>query len=174
VKYIADNFLYAEQQVKNILSEERFKHTLRVADYAIKLCKAQNYFMVKETYAAALYHDICKEMSDDIILNLVGKNYDKTKFPTTHTLHGLAAAQYIQKNFNITNENVINAVANHVIPSNKSTILDAIIYCADKLEPERTTEDVPNRIIYEKIIKQDLMYVFNKLVNETKKKFEKC
>jgi nicotinate-nucleotide adenylyltransferase len=61
----------------------------------------------------------------------------------------------------------LNAVANHVIPSNKPTLLDMLVYCADKLEPNRTKEDVSNRIGYIKLAKTNLKKAFSKLYKET-------
>jgi nicotinate-nucleotide adenylyltransferase len=82
-------------------------------------------------------------------------------------MHGLASAQYVKKFFNIKDKEVLNAIANHVIPSKEPTILDMIIYCADKLEPARTKEDVNNRVGYVKLAKTDIEAAFTKLYKET-------
>jgi nicotinate-nucleotide adenylyltransferase len=88
-----------------------------------------------------------------------------------HTLHGFAGALYIKKVFNIKDREILNAIENHVIPCDKPRILDMIIYCADKLEPMRTKDDVTNRLSYIKLVKHNLKLAFTNLYKETSDKY---
>jgi nicotinate-nucleotide adenylyltransferase len=86
-------------------------------------------------------------------------------------LHGLASAIYARKYLNINVKLILDAIANHVIPSKHPTTLDMILYCADKLEPARTIADVKDRIGYIKLAKRNLKQAFTKLYRETLKHY---
>ena len=117
-----------------------------------------------------MYHDIAKEFDQNKTLNLV-KKFNKYYYPTIHTLHGLAAAKYAKKHFNVSDKEILNAISEHVIPHKKCSTLAKIIYCADKLEPSRTKEDVSDRVGYLNLVKKDLNKGFDKLYMEIKGKY---
>ena len=51
------------------LAEKRYKHSLRVAKTAVRLCKKYG-GDVKLGKLAGLAHDMCKEMSDDGLISV--------------------------------------------------------------------------------------------------------
>lgn len=163
--YIATFGLYTINQVQPLMSLKRFQHTIRVAKLAIQIGRQISPLLGLKAYIAAMYHDISKEMSDAQIKKLAPK-WNKNKYPTIHTLHGVASAVYAKKFFNIKDKEILNAIANHVIPSSKPSKLDMILYCADKLEPNRTNEDVTNREDYVELAKKNLKVAFTKLLKE--------
>lgn len=170
IKYIKNHKMYVSIQVKNLMSEKRYLHTLRVKDTALEIAKAVKYKYLNKIYYAAMYHDIAKEFDQNKTLNLV-KKFDKYYYPTIHTLHGLAAAKYAKKHFNVSDKEILNAISEHVIPHKKCSTLAKIIYCADKLEPSRTKEDVSDRVGYLNLVKKDLNKGFDKLYMEIKGKY---
>lgn len=172
VEYIANNGIYCINQIKPLMSKHRFDHTLRVTKTALKIAKANHYTDLKEVYIAAMYHDVCKELSQKDTLKLVKSYLNRIKFPTVHTMHGLAAAIYIQKNFNIVNKRIINAIANHVFPIFDLDVLSKIIYLADKLEPARTKQDISNRRKFLKSACKDIDITYNEVYKETSSKYE--
>ncbi len=170
VKYIAAHGLYAINHVQSILSQKRFNHVLRVVDTALEIAKANKYKNLDEVFLSAIYHDVCKETSEQELLKLVGK-YDHKHYPTIHTTHGLAGAIYAKKYFNITNRKVLQAITNHVVGSKNMSDLDKILYCADKLEPARTKQDVSDRVGILKLCQKNLNKGFNKLYREVTSKY---
>lgn len=170
IKYIFEQRLYTELQVKNLMSDYRFEHTIRVKNTALEIAKSCKYHNLNQVYFAAMYHDVAKEFSEQKVLSLV-KKYDKKYYPTVHTLHGLASAVYVKQHFNITDKVILNAISEHVIPHNNCSTLAKILYCADKLEPSRTKEDVSNLIYYLNLVKKDLDKGFDKLYSEIKRKY---
>lgn len=145
IKYIADNGVYAVEQIKPLMSDYRFQHTLRVAQTAIKICSVNYKKLIKKAYIASMYHDVAKEFNRDEILELIHNQYNPKRFPTAHTLHGCASAAYIKAYFYITDKEILQAIYDHVIPPKNPSTLSKILYCADKLEPARTKKDTPNR-----------------------------
>ena len=171
INYINENGLYAENHIRNLMSEYRFNHTLRVAKTAMQIARAFAPKKVKKAYIAGMYHDVAKEFNETTILSMV-KNYDKKLYPTVHTLHGICSAMYIKDNFYINNEEILDAIRNHVIPPMECSTLSMILYCADKLEPGRTVNDVKNRRKKLSIVKKDLKKGFKLLYNEIKERYK--
>ena len=171
INYINENGLYAENHIRNLMSEYRFNHTLRVAKTAMQITRAVAPKKVKKAYIAGMYHDVAKEFNETTILSMV-KNYDKKLYPTVHTLHGICSAMYIKDNFYINDEEILDAIRNHVIPPMECSTLSMILYCADKLEPGRTVNDVKNRRKKLTIVKKDLKIGFKLLYNEIKERYK--
>ncbi len=171
-KYIAENGIYIQNQIKPLMSIYRFKHTLRVVETAQYIASVNYKNLIKKAYIAAMYHDVAKEFNDEKIIQLVGKDYDKKRFPTIHTLHGCASAKYVKEHFNITDKQIINAINNHVIPLKNASTLDKIIYCADKLEPARTEEDIPNRDRLLKLARSNLNKAYKIVLEYNKSRFK--
>lgn len=171
INYINENGLYAENHIRNLMSEYRFNHTLRVAKTAMQITRAVAPKKVKKAYIAGMYHDVAKEFNETTILSMV-KNYDKKIYPTVHTLHGICSAMYIKDNFYINDEEILDAIRNHVIPPMECSTLSMILYCADKLEPGRTVNDVKNRRKKLSIVKKDLKKGFKLLYNEIKERYK--
>ena len=146
LEYIVSRGIYLKQQIKPLMSNYRFNHSIRVALTAHEFAKKYNSIKLsKQAKVAALCHDIAKEFSQEKLLSIVGKNYNKKLYPTIHTTHGLAASIFVQKEFLIKDKAILSAIKNHVIPPKNASVLDKIIYCADKLEPARTNKDIPKR-----------------------------
>lgn len=171
INYINENGLYAENHIRNLMSEYRFNHTLRVAKTAMQIARAVAPKKVKKAYIAGMYHDVAKEFNETTILSMV-KNYDKKIYPTVHTLHGICSAMYIKDNFYINDEEILDAIRNHVIPPMECSTLSMILYCADKLEPGRTVNDVKNRRKKLSIVKKDIKKGFKLLYNEIKERYK--
>ncbi|MDR0739282.1 MAG: nicotinate (nicotinamide) nucleotide adenylyltransferase [Mycoplasmataceae bacterium] len=168
--YIANHGLYINCQIKPLMSSKRYQHTLRVTELAMDIAKKVAPHLIIKAYIAGMYHDVGKEFSDKQVKKMI-KTWNKHKYPTLHTLHGFAGALYIKKVFNIKDREILNAIENHVIPCDKPRILDMIIYCADKLEPMRTKDDVTNRLSYIKLVKHNLKLAFTNLYKETSDKY---
>lgn len=166
-KYIAEHGLYIDQQIKHLLSNERYKHTLRVTMLALEFANIIDKKLLHKTYIASMYHDVCKEFDDEQT-----KLYAKQTHKYPHMLHGIAGANYIKKHFHITDKKIINAISYHVLPNRNPSMLTKILYCADKLEPKRTKQDIKDRLGMIKLIKKDINKYFWQLVKLTQAKYK--
>ena len=132
------NFNEIQEQVKQILPEKRYEHTLRVVEVAKRLAKK---YEVNEERAAlaALVHDVCKpmdevEMKKYVILN----NLDvKLLDYPVEVLHGPVGSVFIDEKFGVQDEEVKLAVANHTFGRSHMTMLEKIIFIADYIDPAR-------------------------------------
>ncbi len=132
------NFNEMQNKVKEILSEKRYEHTMRVVDTAIML--AERYGAnVEKAKIAALLHDICKPMDEVLMKRYVIKyNLDlKLLDYPTEVLHGPVASVYIEKEFGVVDEEIKQAIAVHTFGKSNMTLLAKIIFIADYIEPGR-------------------------------------
>jgi len=126
------------------LSSKRYSHTLRVEKIAKKLAEIFLPDLVGEIRAAALLHDIAKELTDEENSSLI-KEYkisvSEESMNTEPALHSFAAVAVIKRDFPVyATENILSAVYNHTLGSPSMSLFDEIIFIADYIEEGRTFE----------------------------------
>jgi nicotinate-nucleotide adenylyltransferase len=125
--------------ISTALGEKRYKHSLRVAKTAVRLCKKYGED-VELGKLAGLAHDMCKEMSDDELISVAthdGAGINEFEIKKPGLLHGRAAAIKLKEDFDVTNSAVLEAVREHTIGKVGMCNLAKILYVADKIEPKR-------------------------------------
>ncbi|MEF9921892.1 MAG: bis(5'-nucleosyl)-tetraphosphatase (symmetrical) YqeK [Anaerovoracaceae bacterium] len=125
-----------EYNLKN-LSYKRQKHIEGVRDTAIKL--ADIYGEDKEkAEIAALFHDMFRGL-DESVLNYYVKHLGLgIKYMNNCNLaHGKIAAIIMERDYGITDEDVLNAVKFHTTGRADMSILEKIVFMADAIEPNR-------------------------------------
>ncbi len=175
-QYINNNALYIHQRLITRMKEERYQHSVRVADLAKSLALIYKPELANKAYIAGLYHDWCKEASDASILALIkDTKYDKYKdmFHRINNLHGPACVSVMKYQIYFSDEEILHAIANHtILLDNDINMLDKILYCADKLEPYRTEEDLTNINYYRNLVKSNLDKTFEEIVQFQHNKFK--
>lgn len=133
------------------VSEERYKHSVRVAQTCAKLCA---HFGLNEQigFFVGIAHDICKSMNDEALLKtaaLDGEPLLKMETNRPSLLHGRAAAVLLRDNWNVDDKEVLEAVANHTFGKVGMCDLAKLLYVADKIEPgrENVTEEYTARLM---------------------------
>lgn len=127
-----------ESDVKSVLSEYRFIHSLGVAKKAIELAKI---YGVQEEIAkkVGIAHDIAKEMTDEEMIEYAKANnirIDEIETVKPSLLHGKIGADIAAKKFGFT-QDMINAIKWHTTGRENMSMLEKIIYVADKTEENR-------------------------------------
>lgn len=124
--------------LKNMLSEHRYNHSLNVADVSRKL--AQIYHVDEEkAYLAGLTHDIAKEFTEEenqYYLNKYNLSEDLLKPKYKKILHAYIGALYVKDKYNLS-EDICNAINVHTIASPDMDMLAKILFVADKIEPNK-------------------------------------
>jgi predicted HD superfamily hydrolase involved in NAD metabolism len=128
-----------EIYLKEHLNEQRFNHSLRVIDTAVKLAE---YYGEDRNKAriAGLVHDAAKNMKDEEIINILennGYNIDKIHKRTPNIMHGVAAGIIAKSQMGILDEDVLNSVIYHTTGRKNMSTLEKIIYISDYIEPMR-------------------------------------
>lgn len=128
--------------LKENLSEERFIHSLSVAETAKEMAKE---YGLDETKAelAGLLHDCAKEVPYDEMKKIIKENnliIDEDEIKARKVLHAPLSAYFAKKLFGITDEEILSAIRFHTIGKINMTTMEKIIYLADKIEPKTRIE----------------------------------
>lgn len=127
-----------KNDIKTILSEYRFTHSIGVAKKAVELAKLYD---VDEEIAkkVGIAHDIAKEMTDEELLEYAKANnieIDEIETVKPSLLHGKIGADIVAKKYGFT-EDMVNAIKWHPTGRKNMSMLEKIIYVADKTEENR-------------------------------------
>ena len=127
------------------LSTKRFIHSLGVAEEAVRLAKRYS-CDTQKAYIAGLVHDCAKELNTEISIALLKDKYNveitDEFIQSPRLLHGLVGSYLINDLFNISDPEIIDAVRYHTTGKANISLLSAIIYIADYIEPNRIYGDV--------------------------------
>ena len=138
-----------KEELKNLLSEKRFLHSIGVMEKAIELAKIFGEDKEKVAYTA-LVHDIAKEMKVEELINYAIENNIKLSEDDkliSMVLHGIIGADIIKQKYGFTKE-MQDAIHYHTTGRENMTMLDKIVYVADKSE-ERTRDSEHAEILRE-------------------------
>lgn len=128
------------QAVQMRMSERRFKHVLGVEETAVALAERYGESPEKASIAA-LTHDYAKERTDEEFQLAIdqGEYEDKKELLKYGNAiwHGLVGADFVARELEITDEEILNAIRLHTTGAAEMTLLDKIIYIADYIEPGR-------------------------------------
>ena len=135
-----EKYSQLDSYVKAELSEKRYKHTISVVGEAKRLADL-NQLTVEDTRRvtlAAIFHDAAKELSEDQMAKLIEKYYlDKRYLGNSNLAHGKLASKMIKDMFNITDEDIINAISFHTTGRANMSQVEKIVFIADAIEPLR-------------------------------------
>ena len=131
-----------QNKLINDIGEKRFKHSLRVAETAVKL--ADNYGLdPKKAYLAGLIHDCAKYNEEAYIKKY---NIDFSIYPVSSikdpVLHSFLGAEVAKKVYNIYDRDVLKAIEYHTTGRPDMSDLEKIIFIADAIEPARDFEGI--------------------------------
>ena len=151
-----------KQELEKMLSPKRYEHSIGVMEKAIELAGIYGEDEEKAAYAG-LTHDIAKEMTEEEYYKYANENnidlaeIDKL---VPSVLHGIIGADIVAKKYGFT-EQMQDAVRYHTTGRPNMTLLDKIIYVADKTE-ERTRNfkhlDILRDIVKEKGLDEAILY----------------
>jgi len=128
-----------EDYARERLSDERYSHTLRVADTAERLAPLHG-LDPKKARLAALLHDSAREVSKDELLRIAEEeNLPVSNLEREHPvlLHGPVAAELARKELGLEDEEVREAVRQHTTGESGMGSLSLALFVADKIEPDR-------------------------------------
>ena len=131
--------------LKQCLSEKRYRHSIGVAEEAVRLAKHYGADEDK-AYLAGLVHDCAKEIDAQEAERLLREEYgiipDAMKLHMPTLLHGPLGACIAQSRFDIYDTEILDAVRYHTTGKANMSLLSKIVYIADYIEPGRDYKDV--------------------------------
>ncbi len=161
-----ENMREIKEELKKILSQKRYDHTIGVAEVAKKLAKIYKEDE-KRVEKAALLHDCAKNLKLEDMKRLIHREEEISEEmkELPEILHGFAGAIYARNMFRVEDEQILKAIKYHTIGRRNMSMLEKIIYIADVIEPSRKCKNVDKvrKLAYENINKAILQEVENKI-----------
>lgn len=133
-----------EKQISERLSAQRFSHTLGVMRSAELLGSYCLPHKIDELRAAALLHDVAKELSREEQIRLItdgGGSLTDEDMLSAPVLHSFAAPFAVKRDFPFfATEDILSAVRFHTVGDVNMSLFDEIIFLADFIEDTRSYE----------------------------------
>ena len=133
------NIMELQNQLKDVLTEKRYAHTIGVQHTAA--CLAMRYGEdVELASIAGLFHDCAKCLSDEVMLKeckYYGIQMTDIEKRNPYLLHGKLGAYYTKHKYGIANDMVCEAIKYHTTGKPDMSMLEKIIFIADYVEPMR-------------------------------------
>ena len=127
------------KEVEDRLDPKRYEHTLGVEYTAASLAMRYNADLGKARLAGLL-HDVAKCMPDEKKLSYCKKHdieVSEFELKNPSLLHAKIGGFMAKEDFDIEDEDIINAILNHTTGRPDMTVLEKIIFIADYIEPGR-------------------------------------
>lgn len=161
-----------QNDVKNILSEKRYIHSVGVMKQAEYLARKYNED-IQIAKTVGIVHDIAKEMSREEKLEYANKNniyVDDIEKVSVGLLHAKIGADICKRKYNFT-EQMQDAIKYHTTGNIRMDKLAKIIYIADKTEENRKYDDLQT---VQKLADEDLdkciLYILDYMLVDNVKK----
>lgn len=126
--------------LKEILTEEKYNHSLSVAKMAAELAAKYSPGLKAKAYIAGLVHDNARCLSNAEMLEEAGRR-GLTIRPVERSnpvlLHSIVGSMRISGLFGIDDPEIQSAVASHTLGKCGASILDQIIFVSDAIEERR-------------------------------------
>lgn len=140
-RHISGGQLYSIPQIsgiKKLLSEDRWQHTVRVAEMAASRCSSLGIYEEDALIAAAL-HDCAKYLEKNAD-TLKGFEFpENVPPPVAHQFSGAHVAEHV---FGIKDSNILNAIRYHTSGRENMSSLEKLIFLSDLLEEGRDFQGV--------------------------------
>lgn len=124
------------QNLKNDLNEERYEHSIGVAEMAQQMAKRFN-CNEEKAYIAGLLHDCAKCMDFELSKKLAKEHIsdlDETEKDNKKTIHAPVSAYIAKEKYGVTDEEILSAIRLHTIGKCQMSDFEKIIFIADKIE----------------------------------------
>lgn len=133
--------------LKENLSEERYFHTLGTADSAKELAQKFN-LNPDKAYIAGLLHDCAKCFSNEKLLEIIKSHLqvEKCEMLNYKTLHAPVSAYIAEKEFEVTDTEILSAIRWHTLGRLDMTDFEKIVFLADKIEPNTRDKEYSDKI----------------------------
>ncbi len=133
--------------LKENLNEERYIHTLGTASCAEELAEKFG-LNPQKAYLAGLLHDCAKCFSNEKLLDIINKNLEveEAEMLNYKTLHAPVSAFIADKEFNITDKEILSAIRWHTLGKLDMSDFEKIVFIADKIEPNTRDKEYSDKI----------------------------
>lgn len=160
-------FRYAAQGIRNILIQkghyldeivdanckpQRAIHSRGVAETCVELAHAHHLDEIQASHAGYL-HDITKKMDEEEAKKIISIYKSEWLEISPKVWHSYTAVIWLKQNMYFYDTKILRAIEHHTLGDGKSD-LDAILYIADKTEPNRNYDSTKERTLSKKSLKE--------------------
>lgn len=135
-----------KNRIQKRLKPERFNHSVGVSKTASDLASYYNEDPNK-AYIAGILHDCAKNLNYDEMMKKCADydvEIDEHEMKNPALIHAKLGAKVAEYEFDITDEDILNAIKWHTLGRADMTTLEKIIFVADMIEPNRKIDGVAN------------------------------
>jgi len=161
------NYQEMKKKLKKALDKERYEHTKGVMYTAASMAMAHGH-SIEQAMTAGLLHDCAKCIPNPQKLELC-KEYQIPVTPAEEAspslLHAKLGALLAEKEYDITNPEILHAIKVHTTGEPGMSVLDKIIFIADYIEPGR--DKAPNLDRIREIAFKDLNACMAQILRDT-------
>ena len=130
-----------QEKLQSAISVKRYIHTLGVADEAVKLAEIYGTAQDQQkARVAGLLHDCAKDYPESMRQRFC-KEYkvktDEIMIKQTDLIHPFLGAEVAKREYQVMDEDVLNAIRFHTTGRPNMSLLEKIIFIADYIEPNR-------------------------------------
>ena len=136
LRYIVKEGLYLEGIISAKLKGKRWHHSISVANLARDIAKANN-LNEKQAYIAGMFHDIAKQIDDDITYKMMEEHYKEHIDSSPAVYHQWVSRYMSEHEYLIEDEVILNAIEHHTTAHVDISPIGKCVYVADKLDPLR-------------------------------------
>lgn len=161
------NYHEMKKKLKKALDKERYEHTKGVMYTAASLAMAHGY-SIENAMIAGLLHDCAKCIPNNEKLTLCEKHHiivTSVEETNPSLLHAKLGAFLAEREYDITNPDILHAIKVHTTGEPDMSILDKIIFIADYIEPGR--DKAPNLDKVREIAFKDLNVCMAQILRDT-------
>ena len=142
---ITEKMLHSlREEVKGSMSERRFAHTAAVEEMVARLCALYCPEYTLPLRAAALLHDLTKELTpeeQEALCQAYGIPVDEAQRRSPKTYHAKTGAARIVRDFpTFADPIIVNAVRWHTTGHEGMTLTEKLLYLADYIDDSRSFE----------------------------------
>ncbi len=133
-----------EKYLKDNLTPQKYEHSYRVAEYAVKLAKIHGADEA-QVYLASLLHDATKCWGKARQISYLNKRHYKLSLEDRQApqiYHQITGALFAAEKFHVRDREILNAIKCHTTGRERMNTLDKILFLADSIEPARSYEGV--------------------------------
>lgn len=172
LEYVSDDVVeeFNEDAIKlyRFLGEKRLLHTINTGILSCRYAVIYDKSLCDRALIAGELHDCAKELDEHQQLQMAYERAGDT-FTEKKIIHSPAGAVMAQREFNVNDPGILDAITYHTTGRGNMTLLDKIVYLADKLEPSRTYADLSKE---RELVQVDIDAALKLCVKSVKKKFD--
>lgn len=167
---------------------KRYYHSVEVAKMAVELVQKHKLSLdIEKVYVAGILHDATKLFSKEKqkqMLYELGYQEDDEIMLSPNVWHGETAPNFVKEEYNIFDEEILNAIKYHVMGRPNMTDFEKVVFIADYVERSRVGkvfddareiafEDLNKALIF--ILESQIKYITSSnetLISQTLKTYE--